>query len=137
MKTVKKSKQTKSSLIAAVIHISESEIIKVCEDYCSSWEEDSPRYFKDLLWELGLNVDQDYVRQDAVHHRNRLNEVVTCSRWYGNERSDTNWLESGYASKEAIDKSKNNTLLDDNYRARNMTTDAQDTLEARDKYRED
>lgn len=137
MKTMKKLKQTKSSLIAAVIHISESEIIKGYDNYNSSWEKDSPVYFKDLLWSLGLNVDQDYVRQDAIHHRNRLNEVVTCSRWYGNERSDTDWLGSGYASKEAIDKSKNNTLLDDNYRARNMTTDAQDTLEARDKYRED
>lgn len=134
---LKKSKQKRSSLIAAVIHISESEINKGYEDYCSSWEVRSPRYFKDLLWELGLNVDQDYIRQDALQHRNKLNEVVTCSRWYGNERSDINWLESGYASKEAIDKAKNSALLDDSYRARNMTTDAQESLEARDKYRKD
>ena len=137
MKILKKSQQTGSSLIAAVIHVSESELIKVLENYSSSWEQDSPDYFKDLLWSVGLNVDQDYIRHDAVHHRNRLNEVVTCSRWYGNERNDVDWLTSGYASKEAIDRSKNNRLLDDNYRARNMTVDAQDTLEARDKYRED
>jgi hypothetical protein len=137
MKTLKKSQQTRSSLIAAVIHVSESEIVKVIENYNADFEYERPDYFEMILWQMGLNTKQQYVRQDAVHHRNRLNEVVTCSRWYGSERSDKYWLESGYASKEAIDRSKNNSLLDDNYRARHMTTDAQDMLEARDKYRKD
>lgn len=134
---LKKVQQTRSSLIAAVLHVSESEIIKGYKDYCSSWENDYPAYFHELLWELGLNTNQTYIRQDAISHRNRFNEVATCSRWYGNERSDDDWLSSGYASRDAIDKAKNNPLLDDTYRARHMTTDAQETLEVRDRYRKE
>ncbi len=131
---MQKNKQTNFSLIAAVIHVSESEIIKEYPDYDSSWEEDFPFKFKEILWGFGLDSLKDYVRYDSIQHRNRLGEVVVCSRWYGHERSDKQWIESGYASIEALDKAKNSRLLDDSYRRRHMTEDAQATLESRDMF---
>lgn len=129
-----KPQQTSFSLIAAVIHVSESEIVKVNPEYDASWEEERPYLFKQLLWDLGLDPSKEYVRFDGLQHRNRLNEVVVCSRWYGHERSDQAWLISGYASEAALDKAKNNRLLDDSYRMRQLTHDAQDVLERRDMY---
>jgi len=38
----------------------------------------------------------------------------------GEERQDLGWLDSPYASREAIDKKKNNKLLNDLYRLRGM-----------------
>ena len=129
--------QTRGSSICAILHVSESEIQAGHPTYDSTWESEHSTFFLDILWDLGLNTNQEYTRDDAITHRNRLNQVVTCSRWRGNERGDTAWLSSGYASKEAMDRSLNNNLLDDTYRSMGCTTDVQDFLEARDKYRED
>lgn len=135
-KTKMKPKQTNFSLIAAVIHVSESEVKELYPDYDASWEVDHPEKLKHILNNLGLDTSKEYVRFDGIQHRNRLNQIVTCSRWYGMERDDKNWLESGYASQAALDKAKNNKLLEDSYRARYMTVDAQSMLERRDYYDE-
>lgn len=102
--------------IAAIVYISESEIAKYYEDYDASWEEEYPNSFKKILWKLGLDVNTLYQRQDGLFHRNRLNEVVFCSRWVGCERLDKEWIESGYASQEAIDKASGSKLIKDLYR---------------------
>ena len=129
--------QTKSSLICAVIHVSESEVVLLEPGYTSNLELTNPKKLEYLLYNLGLDVDQPYQRFDSIQHRNRLNEVVICSRWCGNERNDKDWLASGYASKAAKDRASNNAIVDDSYRQRHETVDAQYTLEQRDRYYEE
>lgn len=131
---MKNNKQKGFSAIVALAYISESELVKVIKNYNSNYELEYPLAFKQTLWELGLDSSQNYTRQDFIRHRNRLGESVLCSRWVGNERQDKGWIESGFASREAIDRDKNNKLLDDIYRARNLTQDAQDRLEYRDRF---
>lgn len=128
----KKVQQETFSQICAVIAVSESEIQALFPDYSAEWETKTPAVFKSILWDFGLNVNQEYNRQDFVQHRNRMNKQVLCSRWVGNERYDSEWLNSGLASKECLDRAKNNRLLDDLYRAKNMTVDMQSYLEQKD-----
>ena len=53
-------------------------------------------------------------------HRNRFGNVITCPRYVGNERVDAQWVDSGYASYEAIAKSADNKILTDLFRMRGM-----------------
>lgn len=125
--------QTRSSSIYAAAYVSESELKMLDSDYQASWEQTAPLHFKDLLWTLGLNVNQEYQRQDGIPHRNKLNNIVVCSRWVGNERYDQEWIQSGYASQEAIDRDKNNSILDSLYREKLFTVGTQHYLEAKDR----
>jgi len=127
-------KQKRNSMICCPLHVSESEIILGYPEYTASLETDNPKVFQGILFSLGLNVEQEYTRLDCVMHRNRLNQQVTCARWYGSERSDEQWIKSGYASKAAKDRDLNNNLLDESYRSRYETMDAQYMLEQRDRY---
>lgn len=122
------------SKIVALVYVSESEIVELYPEYDATWEFDRPLFFKDILYSFGLDVEIPYERQDGLTHRNMMNKVVKCSRWVGNSRLDSEWLESGFASKECLDKAKNNRLLDDVYRIKYLTEDAQASLEARDRY---
>lgn len=121
------------SAIVALCIVSESEIVKVMPNYSSDFENDTSAFNK-FLYSLGMDIDKPMLRQDGLQHRNRLNEVVVCSRWVGEERLDEAWLYSGYASREAIDKASGSKILEDLYRSRYLTQDAQDSLEARDRY---
>jgi hypothetical protein len=121
-----------SSIVALCI-ISESELVKVIPNYSAEFENNTLE-FKKVLFSLGMDTERYVLRQDGLQHRNRLNETVVCSRWVGEERLDEAWLLSGYASKEAIDKASGSKILEDLYRSRNLTQDAQDSLEARDRY---
>lgn len=121
-----------SSIVALCI-ISESEIVKVMPNYSADFENNTEEFHK-MLYALGMDTERYVLRQDGLQHRNRLNETVVCSRWVGEERLDEAWLHSGYASKEAIDKASGSKILEDLYRSRNLTQDAQDSLEARDRY---
>jgi len=128
-----KHKTTKQpNLIVAQLEISESEIIKVLPDYDSNMETINPTKFKLMLYNLGMDISQHYERQDFIQHRNRFNEIVVCSRWVGQERLDNQWINSGYASRAAIDKSSGCKLLEDSYRMRSETEDVQDKLNNRD-----
>jgi len=122
------------SKIAALAYVSESEISKIYKDYHHSWEEVNPEKFKSILFQFGLDISWPYEKQESITHRNKLNQIVKCNRWVGNSRMDSQWLNSGLASKECLDKAKNNKLLDDVYRSKYLTEDAQNLLEARDKY---
>jgi len=124
----------RESLIVAYRIISESELKLAILDYDSSLEFSNPTKFKKVLWELGLDSTLQYVRQDGLWHRNHLDEVVLCSRFLGEERQDKEWIESGYASQEAIDKASKNKILEDLYRTKNLTKDTQAVLESRDYY---
>ncbi len=127
-------KNTRPSSIVALCIISESEIHKVMPEYSATMEDENPTQFKLMLYRLGMDISKPFQRQDGLQHRNRFNEKVTCSRWVGDERVDSEWINSGYASKSAIDKASGSKLTEDLYRARYETEDAQAMLEARDKY---
>lgn len=127
-------KEKRSSMIIAQVIISESELIKVLPGYTASYESDNPKGFAMTLWQLGADTDKRIERQDAIWHRNRLNETVMCSRWVCEERQDSAWITSGYASKEAKDKYSGSKILEDLYRERSATVDTQEYLESRDKY---
>jgi hypothetical protein len=107
--------------IAAISIISLSEIKKVRPDL--TWDkinesEQSKKEFDELLFSLGMNVKDYPYEVQKVKHRNKFNEVVRCERMVGLERLDKEWLASGYATDEAIDKAKGNKLLVDLYRLR-------------------
>lgn len=122
------------STICNTIHISESEIAALYPDYDFSWFADEPEKVKGILFDLGLDVNQHWEMQEVTQHRNRMSTVVTCGRIYGTERMDTDWLRSGYASQATKDKAKNSRLLDDIYKSKALTIEAQMALEARDRY---
>lgn len=124
-------KPKKESAIVATVIVSESELRKV---YNLSEPVSEDSFFVKILFDMGMDTNRTVTRQDGLWHRNRLNEVVLCSRWIGEERQDSEWITSGYASQEAKDKAKCNRMLDDLYRTRNLTKDTQAVLEERDRY---
>lgn len=127
-------KPRKANAIVAQVIISESELAKVIENYSCEYVKNNPAAFKLTLYNLGMNVTEKIEQQDNLKHRNRFNEVVLCSRWVGEERLDKAWIQSGYASREAIDKYSGSKILEDLYRGKNATEDAQIYLADRDKY---
>jgi len=105
--------------IAAIKYISLSEIQTVAAWVTPEFVEHNTEPFEKMLHDLGMDLRYPYETQDCTH-RNRFNNPVTCLRWVGNERTDEEWINSGHASVEAIDKSKNNPLLTDCYRLKGM-----------------
>lgn len=106
--------------IAAVIYISLSEMQTVSPWVTEDFIEENPEAFKKILFELGMDVyNYPYEIQDLTH-RNRFGNIITCKRWVGNERTDKPWLDTPYASVEARDKSLNNKILTDLYKARGL-----------------
>lgn len=104
--------------IAANVYISLSEIAKVMPEITYDWIDKNNDKFEKILHGLGLDTTQPMYEQQDIPHRNRFNEVVVCTRWVGYERTDREWLTSGYASQEAKDKAKGSKLLIDLYRLR-------------------
>ena len=100
--------------IAAICYISLSEIQKVKPNLTKQFALDNPAQIELILRQLGMDTSMPVDVQD-VQHRNRFNEVVDTLRWVGLERGDTEWLTYGYASVEALDRAKNNKLLNDLY----------------------
>lgn len=99
--------------MTAIVVVSSSEIQKVIPDFSVDYEQTYPEDFKKILWNIGLNTNSPYERQDDLTHRNRLNEVVTCSRWVGLERLDSDWVNSKYSSREARLDSSGSQLVRD------------------------
>lgn len=123
-----------TSLIAIPLHVSESEIAFLFPDYDFSWLSLQKNRLKKVLFDLGMNTENYFVFQEVTQHRNRMNNVTTCGRYFGEERTDNDWLNSGKASQAAKDKVKNSIFLDDLYRRKGLTIDVQKALEEKDKY---
>lgn len=120
------------SKIAAITIVSESEIAKVFSEYDSKIEQENPELLKQILFQFGMDTSQNFERQDGLTHRNMFNEVVICSRWVGQTRLDDDWINSGFASKEAIDKWQGSKIVESLYREKCLTEDAQAALEQKD-----
>ena len=102
--------------IAAISYISMSELAMVKPDITYDWIVENNHAFLDMLNGLGMDTTMPIERQQDVMHKNKLGKTVTCDRWVGNELTTKEWVNSGYASQAAIDKSKNNKILLDLYR---------------------
>lgn len=85
----------------AVMFVSESELLLADSNYEASWLNTNKDKLFEMLYNLGLDINRDLEYQDITQHRNRLNKVVTCGRYSGLERTDTEWINSGYASRAA------------------------------------
>ncbi len=131
---MKNNKINRPNAIVALCIVSESELAVAIPTYSKDMESDDPVKFKEILYSLGMDTTKVFERQDGLQHRNRLNQIVVCSRYVGHERLDADWITSGYASQEARDKFSGCRLLEDMYRSKNLTEDRQAALEARDKY---
>lgn len=108
------------SSIIALVWVSLSELQTIDQKYNEEWVDSSEKELLDILYSLGMNTNQP-VERSMVEHRNRFGNLITCSRWTGLERLDKEWIESGYASEEAIAKSLNNGLVNDLFRLRGLT----------------
>lgn len=99
--------------IHAFVIISESELVIAKPDYTTQWADDNPNELKKYLFEFGCDVDKPIEIQEGLIHRNRMNKVVQCRRYACYERQDPEWLRSGWASREAINKASGNKLIRD------------------------
>lgn len=107
-------------MITALCIISASEIQLAKPDFTYEWTETNKKEFDQILYEFGMDTTQQIERQENIQHVNRMNKVVVCDRWVGYERTDKEWINSGYASKAAKDKASNNKLLEDLYRSKGL-----------------
>jgi len=113
-------KKGKIMQITALVYVSMSELAKVMPGIDYKWIDDNPTKFKLMLYNLGLNTEEPYERQENIQHRKRFNEVVVSDRWVGLERIDTEWLDTSYSSTAAKDKKRGNKLLVELYAMRGM-----------------
>ena len=102
--------------IAAHVFVSLSEITEVFPNLTPESLNDKPDDLKQILFDLGMSLETDIEIQENIMHRNRFGQIVQCTRWVGDERTDEEWLKSGYASQAAKDKAKGGRLLLDMYR---------------------
>ena len=125
------------SMIDSTYIISESEIAILYPKYDVSWLVENIDSLKSVLWDLGMDtINENFTLSEVVQHRNRLGKIVTSGRYIGIQRSDDEWLRSGYATQEAIDKARNSPMTDDLYRSKGLTTDMQASMEKKDSYQE-
>lgn len=129
--------KNKRSLIAAYCIVSESEIAAIDPEYSYEWFNANNENYKKLLGilhDLGADINEYIELQQPVQHRNRMQRIVYCGRFITSERTDDEWIKSGYASREAIDKASGSKLLEELYRSKGLTVDAQLAMEYKDKY---
>lgn len=108
-------------MIIALCIVSASEIAKVVPSFTYDMVENEKDKFLDILYQFGMDVKQTIETQKDLMHRNRMNNIVQCDRYVGYERTDKEWIESRFASKEAKDKATGNKLIKDIYRMRGYT----------------
>lgn len=101
--------------IIALVYVSMSELALVKPDITYDWAESNPEEFKKMLFGVGMNINIPWDTQRDIQHINRFKKVVVCDRFVGNERTDDEWIKSGYASQSAVDKSLGNALLTELY----------------------
>lgn len=109
--------------ISALVYISFSELQQFNRNISPEWAAENPEEFKKVLWDVGLDTNVPWDYQTMQQHRNRFEQEVICDRIVGNERIDTEWINSGYASVAAKDKAAGNHLVLDLYRLKGLIED--------------
>lgn len=87
-------------------YLSLSDLLMI-EDFKKAYAEGDEKRIKQHLYHNGMDVTQNY-ELNFCTHRNLRNEIVSCERFEGVERSDRTWIKSGYASIE-------NLVLEDDF----------------------
>ena len=121
--------------IIALREISVSELYSQDEKYTEKYFHENFEEIKPLLFELGIDLQQQYEVQFNTH-RNHFNEVYTGTRVIGLERSDKQWCESGHASQTVLDKVKGSKLLTDLYAQKGLTASSISQVWEEDKQEE-
>ena len=106
--------------IYAVTYISLSELQTVNPCIDEDFIERNPDEFKEILYSLGADCYNYPIEQQDVTHRNRFGNITSGKRWVCNERIDSEWCSSGFASIEARDKALGNKLLVESYKLRGL-----------------
>lgn len=99
--------------MVAVVVVSLSELQTVVPSMKQGYHLSNPIAFRTILHNMGLDTNKPFELQEGLTHRNRLNAVVTCDRWVGNERTDPEWVKSGYASREARNEASGSKMVRD------------------------
>lgn len=116
-----KQERIKTSNIIALCIVSSMDVYKVKPDFTYDWAENNKEDFYKLLYQFGMDTNSIVDTQEDVTHKDRTGRLVTCHRYVGQERYDQEWIKSGYASREAIDKSSGSSLLNDLYRSKGLS----------------
>lgn len=76
----------------AAVEISLSDILNT-EEYKERCGDGScgQEVLEEFLWMMGLDTEVSY-EQQFLTHRNMKGEIVTCARWVGKKRTDSEWL---------------------------------------------
>lgn len=101
--------------ISAFVIISVSEIMEVFPEYTDEWADNPENEAQrdNLLYMFGADTAKPIEIQDHLTHRNRLGKIVLCRRYACHERTDSVWVDSGFASHEVRNKITGNKLLQD------------------------
>jgi hypothetical protein len=110
-----------STNIIALKIISAADIAKIVPNFTYDFVQSNRKEFLNILYELGLDVNQGLETQENIQHKALDGTVVQCDRYLGNERTDEKWIKSGYASREAKDKASGSKLLGDLYRQKGLS----------------
>lgn len=84
-------------MIGHALSVSDLLMIK---DFQVAFGNDDKQAIEKILFENGLDVEEHYTLEFS-QHRNLQGQIVSCERYVGEERQDTQWLKSGAASWEA------------------------------------
>lgn len=90
-------------MIQAVYIISEGDLLSI-SDFSVSLKSGTPEEklrLKTMLYHLGMDVSLPCELQEVTTHRLWDKSIYTGNRYVGLERTDKEWLSSGYASLEA------------------------------------
>lgn len=116
-----KQERIKTSNIIALTIISAMDIAQVVPDFKYTWVTENPEEFKKILWQFGGDTNSFIEVQENVTHKTLTGRLVTCDRYVLNERFDKEWVTSGHASRESIDKASGSSLLNDIYRSKGLS----------------
>lgn len=81
-------------------YVSETDLV-LLKDWYYDLPVERPKHFRNLLFLLGADPNYDWDERFCIH-RNRQGEIVRSRRFEFVERSDEAWLNSGFASEEAV-----------------------------------
>lgn len=90
-------------------NLSLSDLLEV-EGFAEAYGANDKKKMKEILWNCGMDTTQE-VEEMFCEHRNLQNQVVKCLRYSGYERTDKEWIKSGYATLEAIIASSKDPYL--------------------------
>ena len=107
--------------IIALKYVSAVDIAKVFPSFTYDYIKTNPKEFQDILYQFGMNINYMYEIQEDKQHKSIEGKLVQADRYVGQERTDKEWLDSGWASREAKDKSSGSKLLNDLYRMKGLS----------------